>query len=488
MRANHLLHRIYPYVLTVLFALSAGLYGAAFYPMLTADHAIHVMMAKQFDVSHSLYYWGQDRLGSLLPGLTWPLAQVVHPLYAITLVQMLVLFGAWYCWSRWLQHKHHRLLLALSLWFPPLVFDPLVAIGQPYALMLLLWGVAFLLQRRANGCLWRTAASFFVLGLAVYVSEAGLLAIPLMLWWLSAKLRIDKKKPFVPALLKHLGIALAASVPVVLLILAAKKNSTRIPIYGAKPLNTPIEALGFAQQLWNEFADQWAESVVWATPYGWAQAMALLLLLSVPLSLLLWRRLSGGELREVLLLFALFGGYLGTVLMANWPASVPYSERFFSPLYFLGPLYLLRLTEGLRVAAFRFAASALIGLMCLIFSLRSAILILGPPPVFDDRLSAHDARNFPIEQGATYIGDYWNVYLLGAFFPHGVQYVPHDDDYVRHREFLHSAFQGEAIYLIANHWMEDFPEQVLQHGYYLQRMGDPQDHRGYRFCEYRQAD
>ena len=488
MRANHFLQPAYPYVLAALFVLSAGLYGAAFYPMLTADHAIHVMMAKQFDVSHSLYYWGQDRLGSLLPALTWPLAQIIHPLYAITMVQMLVLFGAWYCWSRWLQHLQHRLLLALSLWFPPLVFDPLVAIGQPYALMLMLWGAAFLLQHRAEVCLWRTTASFFLLGLSVYVSEAGLLGIPLMLGWLSANLGRDKKKPVVPVLLKHLGVALAASVPVVLLILAAKKNSTRIPVYGAKPLNTPSEAFGFAQKLWNQFADQWLESSFWTSPYGWAQLIALLLLVAVPVSVLLWRRLSGGALREVLLLFALFVGYLGTVLMANWPATVPYSERFFSPLYFLAPLYLLRLAEGLGLSSLRIAISAPIWLMCLIFGARSMVLILGPAPVFDDRLAAHDARNFPVEPGATYIGDYWNVYLLGAFAPDGVQYVPHEDDYVRHRKFLHRAFLGEDIYLIANHWLEDFPESISQHGHILYRAGEPLQHKSYLYCKYHPAE
>ena len=46
-------------------------YGAVHFQGLSSDHAIHILMADGFSFPHDLYYWGQDRLGSIIPIVGW---------------------------------------------------------------------------------------------------------------------------------------------------------------------------------------------------------------------------------------------------------------------------------------------------------------------------------------------------------------------------------------------------------------------------------
>lgn len=49
----------------VSFFLFAPIYSNGY----SSDNAIHVLMAYDFEFPTDLYYWGQDRLGSLIPML-----------------------------------------------------------------------------------------------------------------------------------------------------------------------------------------------------------------------------------------------------------------------------------------------------------------------------------------------------------------------------------------------------------------------------------
>src|ERR1035437_7141392 len=59
-----------------------------------SDNAIHVLMAKNFQLPRDFYYWGQDRLGSLLPMIAFLIGKIIHMhyLYICSFVQYLFLF------------------------------------------------------------------------------------------------------------------------------------------------------------------------------------------------------------------------------------------------------------------------------------------------------------------------------------------------------------------------------------------------------------
>ena len=53
----------------ILIILSFLCYSSNFYTLLTSDDAIQVLMIHNFQLPHDLYFWGQDRYGSLIPML-----------------------------------------------------------------------------------------------------------------------------------------------------------------------------------------------------------------------------------------------------------------------------------------------------------------------------------------------------------------------------------------------------------------------------------
>ena len=113
--------------------LFAANFSVATNPHLNADQVIHALMAERFDWSRDAYYWGQDRLGSLIPFLGSVLTTLgLDGLTAMVWVQAAVLLGCGALWA-WLVRD---VLLAVLGWsaltLPPYPFYELVNIGHPY--------------------------------------------------------------------------------------------------------------------------------------------------------------------------------------------------------------------------------------------------------------------------------------------------------------------------------------------------------------------
>lgn len=47
--------------------MSFRFYSSLFYPLLNSDNAVTILMIHYFKIPDDLYFWGQDRMGSLIP-------------------------------------------------------------------------------------------------------------------------------------------------------------------------------------------------------------------------------------------------------------------------------------------------------------------------------------------------------------------------------------------------------------------------------------
>jgi hypothetical protein len=102
-------------------------------PHLNADQAIHILMAERFDVARDAYYWGQDRLGSLLPALGAVLVALGVPsLDALAWVQLGLLLATGLVWLRLLRNPLLGALGFAAMLLPVFPFHESVAIGHPY--------------------------------------------------------------------------------------------------------------------------------------------------------------------------------------------------------------------------------------------------------------------------------------------------------------------------------------------------------------------
>jgi hypothetical protein len=136
--------------ITLVFLLSVRAQSILLSPQFNSDHAIHVLMAADLQLPQDLYYWGQDRLGSIVPIMGHLLLKVfpMRPSEAVAIAQFFFLMLGYCCFAILLQTMRSRLILAL-IWFLPLpCFYEFLSIGQPYGPQFAFLGLAFVLLNR----------------------------------------------------------------------------------------------------------------------------------------------------------------------------------------------------------------------------------------------------------------------------------------------------------------------------------------------------
>src|ERR1035437_5805494 len=81
-------------------------------PFLNSDQAIHVLMANSISLPEDLYYWHQDRLGSMIPILASGLIKIfrIESIYAVTIVLYGMILATYYFFSKFLENAYSKLL------------------------------------------------------------------------------------------------------------------------------------------------------------------------------------------------------------------------------------------------------------------------------------------------------------------------------------------------------------------------------------------
>ncbi|MGK7890015.1 MAG: hypothetical protein AB4042_11830 [Leptolyngbyaceae cyanobacterium] len=119
----------------VIICFSFRILAPQFDPWLNSDHAVHVMMTYDLQLPNDLYYWGQDRLGSLVPIISHFLHRLLglEPIVAVGLVNYVMLVLAYVCFASFLKQWFSRLVLAAAFFLPLRLYIEILHISQPYA-------------------------------------------------------------------------------------------------------------------------------------------------------------------------------------------------------------------------------------------------------------------------------------------------------------------------------------------------------------------
>jgi hypothetical protein len=156
-------------------------------------------MAKTFQLPRDFYYWGQNRLGSLLPMVASLFGRVfpVHTLYICSFVQYAFLFTGFYLISTQLKSPLLKIAICAVIFMPVNEYIYLVELGHPYSSQLFAGSIfiymcsalrKYLLANRQFGLkqllisvLLSFGSSFFFL-VGIWVSEfnAVLVLIPMI--------------------------------------------------------------------------------------------------------------------------------------------------------------------------------------------------------------------------------------------------------------------------------------------------------------------
>ncbi len=520
-------------VVTLIGLLSFRTYAAHLTPNLDSDSAIHILMAADLRLPQDLYYWGQDRLGSLLPLLAHGLLKLtaLSPVQAIAYVQYFLLTVGYLCLSSLFKTRFAKLVFAIVWFLPVFDFSTLVITAHPYGPQFALIGLAIVLVNQMQpGLTWaswrwnllRLLVIGICLTLSLWVSDFSIVFIAALVLLVVARVlrqwfrvttvaqtvAIRAEIPQVQLL--RLGLTVLTSSLLTGLGLGligyAKQSATARNNY-AQFVN-----LGQLQANLGRLLAAWWQTVSfraspWLSLYG---------LLGTGL-LVYWayrcyRAPRQFRLRSGSEWVYFFGGtaLVGFLLLitAWWVYENTTNLRYFVPVYIAGWMAALLLLERLSGRVKRISL-LLVGLivLCSLATQPQTFALARPPAKVEQLQPLNDLGKAGI------IGDYWSSYILCTANPDKLACTSHDlknripcdlasiqtgpktkaqktENHllfraVRCARCARRALRAKSIYLVQQEWLSDFPPEIQQFNQCLVKTGEPQTIAGYRMAPYR---
>ncbi|NEQ99687.1 MAG: hypothetical protein F6K30_23795 [Cyanothece sp. SIO2G6] len=150
------------FVILAIIGLSYRGLAPQFSPTLNSDFAVHILMTHDLQLPDDLYYWGQDRLGSLVPILSHFALKMIPlaPVKMVGIMTYVMALVAYLCFASFLREAASWVLLAAA-WFLPLrLYVEFLEVGPPYAAQFACLGLAtvgmrWLLYRGSLGSSWQ---------------------------------------------------------------------------------------------------------------------------------------------------------------------------------------------------------------------------------------------------------------------------------------------------------------------------------------------
>jgi hypothetical protein len=458
-----------PYVagMALLLLVSLLYYIPFNYPHYNSDNAIHVLMAHDLQLPRDLYFWGQRRLGSLLPVVAHPFGALlqIHPLYGISVVHYLFLYTGFLLLALQLRQWPLRLALFALIFLPLNEYRALILIGHPYSSQLFL-GALFLLALAAlrqqiiseraedarftgRAILLLIAAQLCYLG-GIWVSEmsAALAVVPAAVIVLDGPLRKAlwnrlKKPAFLPVPLAAL-LLLLLSIP---LYLHLRTSSDAADAVYDRTFLDSWEEIGrnvdlFLAQLRQSLLLQ--DTFLTDNLFNWFTILLVLVLLAVRPQ----ERVRRDAFEPALWLLCI----LSTIALFHsaWNLKNGFLPRYFTPLYVLFFFLLLRALER-RPRWLQLAAATGIIAFSLTYCWQHVARFHAPGPL----KAFSELGQLP---HGTLIGDFWDVYKLASVYPDKLQALPFETNTVRNWSWRHEALAAENFYTIDNaNWPHYLP-------------------------------
>ena len=160
-------------------------YQAVESPLLDSDQSIWVIMTRSPHFPDAFYFYGQNRLGSLLPLLAHGLVLVGLPaIWAIAVMNLLFQVAAAALYFRISKSAAAAIAIACLFLLPPWTMYVLNLIGHPYTSQLLLWLLFGLrMQYLRPGQLSDLLQVVLLLLLSLWVSDLSVIMLPIAFVW-----------------------------------------------------------------------------------------------------------------------------------------------------------------------------------------------------------------------------------------------------------------------------------------------------------------
>ncbi len=437
-------------------------YAPCNYALYNSDHAIHVLMAADFQLPRDLYYWGQDRLGSLLPMCAHWLGYIlpIHPLYLCSIVQYLFLGTGFLILSSFLQNRPLKIALCALIFLPVNEYNGLILIGHPYASQLFAGSLfAFFLVRLRRHILMQEindshafikatvlglgAVLFFLLGIWASEFSAVLAVLPLFYLAFDKELRDRILKQLRSAwFLLSAGLSVLAPGGAVVLYKWMKGSAlVTDDIYQKQFIDNGADLaknFGF-------FMERLKTTLLFRDPFPFENLFNWTLLVlgfTMIAAFFLKKRMQRpGLARQInfLLLMSILSCI--ALFFSTWNLRSSFCPRYFIPVYVTFCFALFLFLDG---GAFKKIVAAVVSVYFVLNGLAycyNNVISKKLPGPFE----AYAEFN-KLPEG-TLIGDYWDVYRINSIALH-LKSIPYETQTVRNLEFREDVLKNRTFYFL----------------------------------------
>lgn len=462
-------------IIALIFILSFRFFSALFYPLLNSDNAVTILMIHYFKLPGDLYFWDQDRMGSIIP-LIGQIPNKLFNISAITtesIIHYFILLLGYLSFAHFLKSHFLKIVFAIIWFFPPLWMIDLTqfSFGIHYSLIAMacfLFAIYSKMNIQENLLYRHLILTLITLLLisSIWVSDMALVTVFLVLT--THFYFYIKKVTFTWQLLKKLELWYAVSGLILgyIFIHYAKFHAQKKQDYAV------FNNFDVTWQTWVIFWNSIMNFFTFSVP---EISTSIYAYLSVIVLILFFRKIKSIQLSETakkLLLFFLLDAILlfGIILISKWTILNGVPRRYFTCTYISLTFSLLLLLDNLK------HKHKYLNIFLLL-----TVLTGGLGAIYDLKFSSPKTLTPAIETSNEFkklgeigiISEYWNSYIISCASPTTIIATPHDTSWVvKNPSFVDEVFKQKNIYVIRDNWFDHFPDTINEFNRMLIKDGE----------------
>jgi hypothetical protein len=476
---------IYFLILSIITSISFRFYSSLFYPALNSDNAVTVLMIRYFHLPSDLYFWGQDRMGSLIPLL----GQIpfkcfnIFALASESIVHYAILLVGFSAASTLFRSNFFKIIFAFIWFLPPIHFIDVTqfAFGIHYSLIFI---VIYLFNKldKILEIKFHVIHILIVLSLitAIWVSDLALVSVFLFVLFSLYYLHTN----YISSILKRWYLFyLLSGIIIGLEFITFAKNTAVNHVRYSKIADietvkkTIIIFFNTIKSIFLFNVDEPLTSL-------WAYFVVILIVF-------VFLRLDFSNLNKTPMKWAVFFLVEGLLLLfviiiSKWTFEANVPRRYFVCTYVSLSISILILLENLSLKRNGVTFQKLMLLFIVFIGASSSFYNL--KYVWPKTLIPKSKVIEELDKLGSIgiIGEYWNSYINSINKPDKIKSTPHDSTWtVRNYSIVDSVFKQKNIYLIKDMWLNEFPDSITQFGRHLLKDGKEFKLAESYLCKYR---
>jgi len=453
-------------------------YSSNFYPLLGSDDAVVILMIHNFHLPNDLYFWGQDRYGSLVPllGQVFYKGLGFSPLTSESVTHYLLLVAGYFAFAGLFKSKFSRLVLAIVWFFPPIRMIDLLRlnIGQEYSLLAI---SIFMINKLYENEIekYRLKQHFMLFSitvlfiLSVWVSDLAVVSVFLILG-LQVYFGIFAKNSGLKTSFKWN--------PEIFYVIAGILVSSTFILYGKH-----FAAKSESYANFNDFkrvvsslrlfGDSIGDLLLFRAYEPFTGVYLYLVILLTGALFILKNKINFTANQKKWFLFFVLDLLLifCVIMISRWSYLNGVPRRYFTSSYIVFWMAFLLAFECLAVSKMKKIFSAVILLTVIIAGVGSLynLKYIWPKTL---RPKVEYVREFESLGRIGIIGNYWNSYINSVTKPDQIIATPDDRSSVRNRDMASEVMKRDTFYIIKDGWFEKYPDSLSQFGTMLYKNGD----------------